>query len=485
MVPLLAAVRRSLHTLGRSSRREPALLVVGAAFLVGAAIRVWFVAELRPAFLGYSDAHGYVAAADEGLGFLKVHPLGYPLFLRVGHLVSTNLTGTIIFQHALGLATAALLYLATLRTTGSRLAALIPASFILFDGLQIVLEHTAMSESLFVFLVAGFVYTAVRSIDDEWPWAMAAGGLAAASGTVKSVGLLLVPLAVLTLLPWRRGGRGRVPRLAVLAAFGAGSVLCAYLVVLHAEPRSAEHGSVKVSLSPAPGRVLYSRVAPFADCDKFEPPGGTERFCENTPRAMRPGTNFYLHDPDSPASRLYRGAPAEDSRLRAFALAVILHQPGDYLSAVSSDFRRYFDSRVDLAGYVGFADNHVPLVASYTHRYYSNTPKFNTSETASLLAYARTIMTKWWLMLSLIVVPALSLAVTRGSERRGVVIFAATGWALLLGAVATANYDPRYGVVAIGPLAAGAAPAVRYSTVHAHQLARAVMRRLTSRGSKT
>jgi hypothetical protein len=142
-----------------------------------------------------------------------------------------------------------------------------------------------------------------------------------------------------------------------------------------------------------------------------------------------------------------------------------VHQPGDYVSAVSKDLARYVNT--DLGGYIENANNYDRYVTDLTIRYYKDGPGFAGAGPAPLRAYARTVITEKWLLLLLILLPAASIAVTRDLERRGAVVFAATGWLLLLGAVATANYDPRYGEVATGSLAAGAAPAIRYVTARA------------------
>ena len=53
---------------------------------------------------------------------------------------------------------------------------------------------------------------------------------------------------------------------------------------------SAETG--EFGFGSASGWALYSRVAPFADCDRFEPPAGTEELCERTDSSARSGPDF-------------------------------------------------------------------------------------------------------------------------------------------------------------------------------------------------
>jgi Dolichyl-phosphate-mannose-protein mannosyltransferase len=455
--PLRALARRA----EAAAHREPALVLVAAVFIAGLALRVWFVAAWHPAFVGFWDAGSYIATA-QGISGSPVRPLGYPIFLRGLHAFSADLNFTIVVQHALGLASAALLYLTTFRLTGSRLAALVPAAFILFDGLVVVLEHTVMSEPLFIFLAATSSYAAVRSLDDGSIWAAIAGSAAAAAAVTRPVGFLLVPIPVLALLLWRAGGRRVRLTHAGLATSAAVGVFVIYLGLLAIAP-----GDPRVSLSPSSGRVLYSRVAPFADCGRFDPPAGTQALCEAKPSST--STNYYLWDPHSPAWRRFGPPPAADGQLRSFALAALTHQPGDYVSAVASDFRKYFN---DTNLYVDLADDRLPVVIEPVVRYYTGTPPVDTETAQPLLSYARTVYTAGdWPMLLLVIVPVGSLLLTRGRERQGTAILAATGWLLLIGAVATAKYDPRYGVVAIGALAAASAPGLAHA---AHLVARGV-----------
>jgi 4-amino-4-deoxy-L-arabinose transferase-like glycosyltransferase len=419
-------------------------VLVAAVFAAGFALRLWFFVSWRPAFLGFYDAGSYVATADGGGS--PVRPIGYPIFLRAVHAVSTDLTVTIALQHLLGLATAWLLYAAVHRATGSRLAALVPAVVVLFDGLLVVLEHTLLSETLFVALVAAGGYAAVRSLDGRLAWAGAAGAALAAAGVTRPVGLLLLPVPVLAVLLWRSaGGRERV------VASGTALVCALATLVVYLGLLAVAPGDPEISISPSGGRVLYSRVAPFADCRSFDPPAGTRALCETRPASERPGTNEYLWVPTSPAWRSFGPPPGGDGELRAFALAAIRHQPGDYVSAVWRDFRTYVR---DYSAYIGIADNDERYVVQRSAAFYSNPPGVGESNQA-LLDYAGAVYTSAdWPMFLMIVLPAISLIVARGRARQAAAIFAAIGWILLVGAVAAANYDPRYGAVAIGPLAA-------------------------------
>lgn len=154
MAAMRSAVRRLFGAI-QHFKFDRVAVVVMLVFVAGAGVRLWYMAQWRPAFLGYGDSAAYVSAAVGGFDYDTSRPGGYALFLRLGHAISAQLSYTIALQHLLGIATAALLYLAVRRATGSRWLGLMPAAVVLFDGFQVTLEHSPMSEALFTFLVAG------------------------------------------------------------------------------------------------------------------------------------------------------------------------------------------------------------------------------------------------------------------------------------------------------------------------------------------
>jgi hypothetical protein len=236
----------------------------------------------------------------------------------------------------------------------------------------------------------------------------------------------------------------------------------AYVSVLGKDTDSAK-------LSPASGRALYSRVGPFADCRKFDPPARARRLCE-PPSAEREqrGTNYYLHDPSNPAKRAFGDAGQEDGLVRAFAVAAILGQPLDYLSAVADDLGRFARPEApggepgDIGFYVELARNpdFENLAIERGSGYYDDVERIDRSSPDALMDYATTVLVDGWLMLLFLLTPVVSLLITRGGERQCVAIFAGTAWLLVLVSAATTDYDPRYGAVALPALAAATAPAL-------------------------
>ena len=97
-----------------------------------------------------------------------------------------------------------------------------------------------------------------------------------------------------------------------------------------------------IGVAPSSGWHLYHRVAPFADCDRFTPPEGTEALCETKPPEERLGGDYYLFDPTSPAIREFGVLGEEDAKVGAFARQVVLHQPLDYAKAVGRDVLAYY-----------------------------------------------------------------------------------------------------------------------------------------------
>jgi hypothetical protein len=445
---------RSL-TVGRSGA------IVAAVFGVGIAIRALFMVGYRPAFLGIADAGSYIDAAHRGLFDNVYDPAGYPLFIRVVHAVYPHLSLLILVQHGLGVVTAALMYLAVRQVTGAKLLGLIPAALILFDGYGLWVEHTPITETLFSSLVAAALYVALRAAEGP-QWLLAADGvLIAAAGTVRPVGFILAPL-IGGWIFWVRGGPLRLRLLAILALAAPVCLLGAAYVLV----QRAETGFTGITRDS--GRVLYARVAGFADCSKFTPPAGTAALCERTPASERGSFNQYLTGfPDhasqvsasgrsiSPAWRIFGPPPRGNSQLAAFGRTAILHQPLDYLEAVANDFHYYWTDHH--RAFIAAAARVDPLVEQSVTGYYGTGAGVASHSLGFLRWYGRTIEVTGVLMIVLLLAPLIGLLAGDTRARRTAVLFAATGWLLPLVADAAASVDPRFMLPAYGPLAAASA----------------------------
>ena len=311
------------------------LLAVLALLGAGIGLRLLAIVTYRPAVLGHNDSVGYLDASNLGIFRDPIRPAGYPLFLRVVRWVSDSLPFTIALQHALGLASAALLYLTVRRLGGSRWAGLLPAAVVLLGGEYLFLEHSLMSEAPFVALLCAGMYAAARALTTTSPLVWSALSVLAftSSVTVRTAALFVVPFAVAWLalaLP--------VPRRARLVAAGAAALVAIGVAVTYAVPQHDSSG--QVGLGQAGGWSLYGRAAPFADCDRFDPPAGTEFLCEDTPPDERNGGNWYAWI-ESPARARFGHPPNGDEVVGEWARAAIKAQPLDYAEAVATDLVRY------------------------------------------------------------------------------------------------------------------------------------------------
>lgn len=264
-------------------------------------------------------------------------PAGYPIFLRVVREIWSALAFTIGIQHCLGVATGILFYAALRRIGVPRGFALAPALVVFFSGDQLFLEQALLTESLWAILIAGGLYALVRGLGDEVDerWLALGGLLVGASATVRSVA---VPL-VITVASWaavalRAEVAGRI-RAAVAVGLPAVVLICAYMAVANIAGGTPGYRDFA-------GFQLYGRVAQFADCTKFKPPGRTRLLCQTTPPEDRLGPNDELFGHASPVRNkaFNLQLPRDSALLGSFAQRAILHQPGAYLSAVLEEYAR-------------------------------------------------------------------------------------------------------------------------------------------------
>jgi 4-amino-4-deoxy-L-arabinose transferase-like glycosyltransferase len=467
----LAEVRPAL---GRASERlghDHALVALIALLGAGLLVRIYFLTVWSPAITGYSDSGIYFQDAVQSVWTDPFRTVGYSMFLRVLHGISAHLIFVTIVQHLLGLATALLFYLAVRRCGGPRGLGLVPAAIIIFGGDQLFLEHSALSDSLLVFLLGAALYCTVRGSQGRAWWVALAGVMVGLGVWVRGEGVALVPVIALWLLfssgrPTRR--TAAVAALALVASLATVSVYVAW--------RSAETGLS--GLTTNSNWYLYGRVAPWADCNKFTAPRGTAYLCEAIPpsrRQLKAGDD-YIFATDSPAQQLI-GPPFEVSRyphamdvLFRWSEAAVLGQPLDYLNAVWLDTIRLFDpnhrsygslSADEMMRFLIYGpDRHSGLnefVTSWQTPLYPNDPPAHHGDIAPLKTWEKlTRVTGVWMAILL----ALNLAgpwlAVRGT-RAGTTLFAATSLTLLFFPILVKGYDYRYVISAFAPLAAAGA----------------------------
>ncbi len=454
---------------------ERAPVIAFAVILaLGATLRVLLMLAWSPAFMGFPDASAYAMGAARSLWADPTHEIGYALFLRDLHALDRQLGPTILIQHISGLVSGVLWWSIVRRCGGRPWLALIPASVIALDGGEMFLEHSTLSESLFICLLSAGLYFAVRSLDAAGSrWAALAGLSIAAACLVRVVGLPLLAVLLLWLALMSGGDWRRRFRRAATAGACAAAILGSFAVVQHQQ--TGYWGLT----TPAGAWNLYSRVAPFADCGEFKPPAGTSVLCERTPPALRTASVAdYSYSRASPAVRAYSwgdgpysATPAQNHELTSFTWAVILHQPVDYLktflegmSAYVAPTRIEFSNRSELgpddqtffhgllfepATLAYAAKNDLPF---YGARAFHE----NRSLMSFLFAYESDARVTGPIMAAMMLLSFFALFLPAGRPRQTAWLMFLVAWVSLIVPPATHMWDARYTIPALGPLAAAA-----------------------------
>jgi hypothetical protein len=440
--------------LPRVTFRQAAVAVVGGAVV----LRLLALVAYSPAFLGYPDTSFYLLAADHGEAEDPFRPGGYAAFLRALHPVGIG--GTVLVQHLLGLATAALFFLTLRRIGASRPLSLVPAAAVALCGSQVMIEHALLSEALFTFLLAASFYSAVRSLDDGIGWVLASALLIGAAAPIRIVAIGVIPVLAVWLLVFS-------PRRRALT-FAAFSVTAAAIPLVW--------GAVNDYTRTGPYN-LYGRVGPFADCKKFDPPSGTRMLCPKAPLDNRRSTYHYIFTGGSPAVAYFghpQGYPEptrdDVDRIRRFSRAAIVGQPVDYARTVAKDMVRYAlpswwapppgdanQMPEELSQYYttpGWTGSGLTKAQAY---YGEVELRSNGTLLEALRVYERATRFTGVVFL-LILLPAVAAPfVLRGRARAGALLMLAAGLVLLLIPAATIFYDYRFAIPALGAFATAAA----------------------------
>jgi hypothetical protein len=406
------------------------------------------------------------------------------MFLSVLHWITPHLILVIIVQHALGLLAAVLFFLAVRRCGGPRWLGLAPAAIIVLGGDQLFLEHSALSDSLFVFLLSVMLYCAVRASQGSAWWAALAGLCAGLGVWDRGAGIGMVAV----IAPWLVFSAGRPTRRTIAVGALSLAVSLASLGV-YIEWRNAESGLSGLTTNNAYN--LYSRVAPWADCTKFTPPSGTRFLCESTPPSQRnvvlptqpgfrPGEGYragedYIYYA-SPANARFGPAylvskyPHAMSLLERWSTAAILGEPLEYLHAVWLDTIRLVDpnyssygdrSADELIGFLVYGpDMHSGVnefVAYWQQLLYPSDPTTHRGAVGPFKEWELiTRVDGVWIVILLVLCIAGPWLAVRGT-RAGTTLFAVTALMLLFFPIVTKGYDYRFVIPAFAPLfAAGA-----------------------------
>lgn len=298
---------------------------IAALVALAAAIRVLVMLAYQPAFWFYGDSGSYITSSlKAGLNPYDSNGLGYGVVLKIFKVTGT-FTAVVVAQHITGLLIASAVY-AVLHHRGlPRWLACLAATPVLFDSLQITLEHYLLGETLFTALAVTGVFLLLWPRQPSVMACLASGFLIMLAWFTRPstvpVAIVLVCYLIVRRAGWRK-----------VVAFAVAFLIPYLAVIAWIGDRPSAYGSSFAN------RALYSRVAAFVDCDRLDLTEAEQRLCPWEPLGQR-------HDrPDwygwnGPARQI----PKDDNAiLRVFALKAIARQPADYSRTVLRDLAPHF-----------------------------------------------------------------------------------------------------------------------------------------------
>lgn len=432
------------------------------ALVLGAVLRTAVALAYQPALWFHGDSFSYLQSGV-ALGPDPVRPLGYAVLLRALEPFPRSLTLVIAVQHLAGLGVAALVYALLVRRSVTPWLATAATLPVLLDPYQLQLEHLVMSDALYLLLTTAGVVVLSWSDRPSWPAAAGAGLLLGAAAATRSVGL---PVAVLLLavLALRRAGLVRTLSAAVACALP----LAAHLVWFH-----AVHD--RWAFTHSSGIFLYSRTMAFADCTVLPLTAEQRQLCDPLPPGARPESSRYIWDAQSPLVRLPGRTflPEHDRLAQGFALTAVRDQPGDYARVVARELGHAFAPGrppvpvVDLPKYE-FVPDPAELVPAHARPRGLRAVQAYDDTVVSLSTTQRPALAAWLARyqdvvrlpgpaLAGLVVLSLAALLRRPPHRGAALTLLAGAAALLVLPVLTAQYDPRYVLVAVPLFCAAAA----------------------------
>ena len=405
------------------------------------------------------DSWGYLYLAYTGnpISFTPDRPSGYPVMIRVLGSVGRDLGIVTTTQHLLGLAVGILVYMLLVQLGANRWVATVVAALVLLDGYVIAMEQYLMAETLFTLCLVLSAYLAAAPPVSRRRLA-GSGLMLGLACIVRGAGLFAVPIWLVYIL-WRRvGGRALVAFLLALAA---------PILVYNGLQGLTSNGS---AFANSDGWFLYGRVAGFANCSDPDIPVAARPLC---PRGRQRGQSpdWYVWRLQSPANRMFPAGATSfggraNSLLRSFAVAVIRDQPATYVNTIVNDTRLYFNTGSSVNNGGGYWTLMLPtaqesevsgVFAQKMREEYTTGTWPHVQFPASLMrGYERAVHSQGWLLEVLAVawiVAMLSTLIPRGRRilrrRREVFLLGGSALALMVGTVATVNYNPRFVLPAI------------------------------------
>ena len=437
--------------------------------LVGAVMRILAMVAYPPA-LFFPDSWGYIATGLTGsfVGLPTVHPVGYPVLIRLLTLPDRSIAELIAWQHLAVMGIGVAVYVALIRSRLPRWAAAAAAALVLLDGYTITLEQYVMSDTFFtVGMVAALLVLAWPQFGSDRPRppmvarAAIGGLLIALTALVREVAPFTIPVVLVYLL-WMRAGWRPLVAFVVAAALP----LLSYSALI-------DHRFHVFGMTATPGWTLYGRVAGFADCTgvKLEP--AARKLCETSAqRASHPDApDWYIWGP-SPAQRIFHPATQSiadvaptNQVLESFSRTMIVHHPLDFVGVTLSDFVRYFTP-----GAVPYNDavsaTSLPrspaaeATSAATQR--RDLPGLSPSvrSPAGFIRSYRSVVHVPRPVLALLALAALLAVCLRVPARREIFLLGGSAVMILLGTAATGGFALRYLLPAVPLLAIGGSIAV-------------------------
>ena len=334
-----AAVEPGSTLRSRVVSEAPFLVAVALAVLV----RVVVVVAFPPGFV-HSDGPAYLTLVDD-FRPTGSHPAGYGVLLWLVALADRGVAAVTLVQHVLGIVAAAVVYALLRRWSVRPWAATLAALPLLFDQMQLVLEHSVLSDVLFVLVLVLAVAVLAWTRPLRLPAVAAAGLLLGALTLVRLVGEPSVVAGALFCLlvagPWRV----RLARVVALA------VCFAIPVTAYAAWYHDVNGAW--GLTTATNRSLYMRTTSFVDCAHLDVPTYELALCPREPVGERLDPTAYGWRPQEtlPPLVLPPGVTREQA-LGDFAESAIRQQPLGYARTVLRDLALdFFPQRTDHYGY--------------------------------------------------------------------------------------------------------------------------------------